>query len=383
VEEPDTPREYTLEVSVRGGGPLDAKRAEVTGLLHVPGLSLLELRRPDGEVVEEPGTHQQLNGGDQLAFSGVLDGILDVLRTPGLVAAQAQLDKLDGHAADRCYVEAVVSRTSPLLARTVKEVRFFELYHAVVLAVARNGQRLRAPLDEVDFRPGDALFLEAGRDFVDKHRNSGDFALASRIDGEGPATSAQAPVAALILLSMVVTVAFGWLPMLTAAALAAAAMLITRCCSEETARASIDWPLVLAIGAAFGLGRALEDTGVAAAVSGALLRSAGDDPLLALAVVYGTTCLLTEFVTNNAAAVIVFPIAYGTAEQLGVNHVPFVAAVMIAASASFVTPIGYQTNLMVYRPGGYQFSDFARVGLPLALLLGAMTVALAPLVYGF
>jgi len=383
VPETDTPREYTLEVGVRAAGQLDGKPAEVTGLLHVPGLNLLELRRRDGAVIDEPGGDRVLTGGDQLVFSGVLDGILDVLRTPGLSAAAAQLDKLDGHAADRCYVEAVVSRTSPLLARTVKEVRFFQMYQAVVLAVARNGQRLRVPLDEVDFRPGDALFLEANRDFVEKRRNSGDFALLSRIDGEGPATSAQAPIAALILALMVVSVGFGWLPMLTAAALAAAAMLITRCCSEETARTSVDWSLVLAIGAAFGLGRALEDTGVASTISGALLACAGDDALLALAVVYGTTSLLTEFVTNNAAAVIVFPIAFGTAQQLGVSHVPFVVAVMIAASASFVTPIGYQTNLMVYGPGGYRFSDFVRVGVPLAVMLWVITVLLAPQVYGF
>lgn len=379
----DSPREYTLEVCVRAGAAFDGKTLDATGLMHVPGLSLSELHRRDREVIELPTANEPIGAGDRLVFVGVLDGVLDVLRTPGLDAATKHLSKLDGHAADRCYVEAVVSRTSPLLAQTVREVRFLKLYDAVVLAVARNGQLLRAPIANVDFRPGDALLVEAHRDFATLHRNSGDFALLSRIDGEGPATSAQAPIAAAILLAMVVAAGTGLLGMLPAAALAAAAMLLTRCCSEETARNSIDWPLVLAIGAAFGLGRSLEDTGVARVVSGSVLAMAGDSPLAALIVVYGTTSVLTEFVTNNAAAVIVFPIAFATAEALGVNHVPFVAAVMIAASASFVTPIGYQTNLMVYGPGGYRFSDFMRLGIPMALLLWATTVLLAPIVFGF
>jgi di/tricarboxylate transporter len=262
-------------------------------------------------------------------------------------------------------------------------VAFRDLYGAVVLAVSRTGQKLHAPLIDVDFRPGDALFLEAPRAFVEQRKNSGDFALISRLDGEGPATSAQAPVALLILISMVLAVSTGLTSMLEAAAVAAALMLITRCCSEETARQSIDWPLLLTIGAAFGFGRALETTGIATGVADNLLRFAGGDPWVSLVIVFVTTAILTEFVTNNAAAVIVLPIALATASQLGVNYVPFVITVMIAASASFVTPIGYQTNLMVYTAGGYRFGDFARMGLPMTLLVGSITCTLAPLVYGF
>jgi di/tricarboxylate transporter len=235
----------------------------------------------------------------------------------------------------------------------------------------------------VNFRPGDALFLEAPRSFIEQHRNSGDFALISRLDGEGPATSAQAPVAALILLAMVTVVGAGLLSMLEGAVTAAALMLATRCCSEETARHSIDWPLLLTIGAAFGLGQALEQTGIASLVAKTLLTLAQGNPWVSLIVVFGTTALLTEFVTNNAAAVIVLPIALQTASELHVNHVPFVITVMVAASASFVTPIGYQTNLMVYTAGGYRFLDFARLGFPMSLLIWLVTCTLAPLVYGF
>lgn len=382
VEMREAPREYTVEMTVTTKGPVANKSLEASGLLHLPGVTLVEWCR-GAESWDQLDRKKLLEIGDILVFIGVLDNVLDLLRTPGLSPSTTQLTKLEGHPADRCYAEAVVSRTSPLLARTVREVAFRHLYGGVVLAVSRNGQRLHAPIIDVDFRPGDALFLEAPRSFVDQRKNSGDFALISRLDGEGPATSAQAPIAALILLAMVVVVGLGWLSMLHAAALAAALMLASRCCSEETARLSIDWPLLLTIGAAFGLGQALERTEVAANVGNVLLRLAGESPWASLIVVYGTTALLTEFVTNNAAAIIVLPIALATANQLGVNHVPFVATVMIAASASFATPIGYQTNLMAFNAGGYRFSDFLRMGIPMSLLLWFLTSILAPLVYGF
>lgn len=382
VELKEAPREYTMEMLVVSGGQLVGKSLEASGLLHTPGLTLNEWCR-DNESREEFDGQDRLEANDRLVFTGMLDSVLDLFRTPGLSPSTAQVKRLEGHPADRCYAEAVVSRTSPLLARTVREVRFRDRYGAVVLGVARNGQKLRAPIIDVDFRPGDALFLEAPSKFVEERRNSGDFALISKLDGEGPATSAQAPVAALILLTMVVVVGFGVLTMLEAAALAAAAMLLTRCCSEETALHSIDWPLLLTIGAAFGLGEALETTGLANGVANQLLALAAGDPWVSLIIVYGTTALLTEFVTNNAAAIIVVPIALSTAERLGVNHVPFAAAVMVAASSSFATPIGYQTNLMVFGPGGYRFGDFLRLGIPLSLALWALTSTLAPLVYGF
>jgi di/tricarboxylate transporter len=358
------------------GQPLAA-----SGLLHLPGLTLTERYQGDGSeaLVED----HPLSQSDRLLFVGVLDSVLDLLRTPGVAPATDQSSKLGEHPSNRCYVEAVVSRTSPLLANTLSDVRFREKYGAVVLAVARNGQRLRAPLADVDFRPGDALLLEAPLPFSEQNKNSGDFALLSRLHGEGPATSAQAPIASFILLGMITLVGFDVFSMLQAAALAAAAMLLSRCCSEETARHSIDWPLLLTIGAAFGFGQALEKTGLAQLLADTLLQLADANAWLSLVVVFATTAILTEFVTNNAAAVIVLPIALATATKLGVNHVPFAVAVMLAASASFATPIGYQTNLMVYVAGGYRFSDFLRMGIPMSLVVATLACVLAPLVYGF
>jgi di/tricarboxylate transporter len=145
----------------------------------------------------------------------------------------------------------------------------------------------------------------------------------------------------------------------------------------------VDWQVLLVIAASFAMGRALEKTGAAHAIAGQVVSLAGENPWLTLAMVYLVTTVFTELITNNAAAILVFPIALAASRDLGVNFMPFVAAIMVGASASFATPLGYQTNLMVYGPGGYRFTDYTRIGLPLNLLMGAVTVTLAPLVWPF
>ena len=382
LEMPADLRQYTVEMIVSPTSPLVGKSVESAGLRRLPGLFLMEIHRGHQLLpVVNPG--EQLEPNDQLVFVGVVDSVIDLQRFPGLQPATSQLFKLDSHRAERCFAEAVVSRTCPLIGGTIREGRFRNRYSAVVIAVSRHGERIPGRIGDIELRPGDSLLLEAQASFVEQQRNARDFYLVSRLDGDGPPTTAQAPVSLVILLAMVILATTGVLSMLQAALLAAGAFLLTRCCSEEIARKSIDWPLLLAIGASFGLGRALESTGAAAALADGLLARAGSSPWLALAVIYGVTTLLSELVTNNAAAVIVFPIALSTATQLGVHHMPFVVAVMIAASASFATPLGYQTNLMVYGPGGYRLADFLKMGVPMNLLMWIVTCSLAPLVWPF
>jgi di/tricarboxylate transporter len=326
---------------------------------------------------------EHLEAEDHLVFVGVVTSIVDVQRIPGLEPATRQVFKLDSHRAERIFAEAVVSRTCPLVGQTIREGRFRTKYDAVVIAVSRGGERVTGRIGDIELHAGDALLLEALPSFVQEQRNSRDFYLVSRLDGEGPPTTKQAPIALAILVGMVLIVTTGLLSMLQASIVAAAMMLLSRCCSEEVAQRSVDWPLLLAIGAAFGLGSALESTGAAGAIADIMLARAGTSPLLALILIYGTTTLLTEFVTNNAAAIIVFPIAMSTAAGLDVNYMPFVIAVMIAASSSFSTPLGYQTNLMVYGPGGYRLSDFLKMGIPMNLLMWIVTCTLAPVVWPF
>lgn len=378
----DDPRQYTVEMVVAPDGPMIGKTIEQAGLRHLPGLFLGEILRL-GQVLPAVGPQTRLQANDQLVFVGVVDSIVDLRKLRGIEPATDQLFKLDAAKTDRCLIEAVVSNTCPMVGRSIREGKFRSRYNAVVLAVARNGERLRGKLGDIRLRPGDSLLLEAPPSFLDQQRVSRDFYLLSGIPNSEPLRHERAPLAMAILSGMVMLAAFGWMSMLNAAVLAAIVMIATQCCSAERAFRSIEWSVLLVIGAALGIGRALESTGTAGQLAGAFIQLAGDNPWVALAVIYAITSVLTEVITNNAAAVLVFPIAVAVSESLGVNFLPFAIAIMIAASASFSTPIGYQTNLMVYGPGGYRFTDFMRVGIPLNLLFALTTVAIAPIVFPF
>jgi len=182
---------------------------------------------------------------------------------------------------------------------------------------------------------------------------------------------------------MVAVVALGWLSMLKAAMLAAGLMIITRCTTGRIARRAVDWQVLVVIAASFGIATALQNSGAASAIAQWIVSFARDIPWLALALVFAATALFSALATNNAAAVIMFPIALSTSAGLGVSFLPFAVTIMVAASASFATPIGYQTNLMVYGAGGYRFKDYVYFGTPLTVLVGIVTVAITPLVWHF
>lgn len=379
---PEDPREYTVEMRVAARGPLVGKNIQDAGLRHLPGLYLMEIHRGE-HILPVVDPAEPLEAGDQLVFVGVVDSVLDLQQIRGLEPITEQVFKLDSHRSLRCFAEAVISPTHPLVGQSIREGRFRSRYNAVVIAVSRNGERVPGRIGDIELHAGDALLLEALPSFVEQHRNSSDFYLVSRLGDAAPPTTAQAPIALAILTAMVAVVTAGFLSMLQAALIAAAAMIIARCCSEDTARRSIDWPLLVAIGASFGLGRALEKTGAAGALARFLLDQAGNHPWLALAAIYATTMIISEFVTNNAAAVIVFPIAMAAATALQVNYMPFAIAVAVAASAAFASPLGYQTHLMVYGPGRYRLKDFVKMGIPMNLLVGAIATSLAPLIWPF
>jgi di/tricarboxylate transporter len=220
----------------------------------------------------------------------------------------------------------------------------------VVIAVCRNGERIEGRIGDIILRTGDVLLVESHAGFIPRQRDSRDFFLVSAVDDSAPLNTDKAPIALILLFGMVLAAALGWLSMLKAALLAAAGMLIFGCCSTGQARKSVEWNVLIVIGSALALGRALDVTGAASVIAGGLMHLAGSNPWASLAVVYLITTLFTEIITNNAAAALVFPIAMSTAESLGVSYMPFVMTIMIGASASFATPIGYQTNLMVYGP---------------------------------
>lgn len=378
----DDPREYTVEMSVEAGSPLAGKTIEEAGLRHLPGMYLMEIER-DGDILPAIAPHQRLQGGDQLVFVGIVDSVVDLQRFRGLTPASGQVFKLDVPRPERCLIEAVVSDSCPLVGKSIREGRFRSVYNAAVIAVARNGERIERKIGDIVLKPGDTLLLEADPGLAERQHNSRDFFLVSEVPDSRPLRQNRALLAVGILVAMVLVVTLEWLPMLEAAMLAAGLLLITRCLNSALARAAVDWKVLIAIAASFGIGMALEKTGAARVIAERMTALAQGDPQLSLVAVYLLTMLFTELITNNAAAVLMFPIALSTSQALGVDFLPYAVAIMMAASASFSTPIGYQTNLMVYGPGGYRFTDYFRVGIPLNMLMAAITVTLAPLVWHF
>ena len=375
-------REYTVEMLVEADGPLAGLRVEEAGLRQLPGLFLVEIER-GGEVLPAVSSHERLQNGDRLVFSGIRDSVVDLQRIHGLIPATNQVYKVDQQRYERRFFEAVVSNSHPLVGKTVREGEFRTRYNAVIIGVARNGERLRQKIGDVKLRPGDTLLLETSPGFRQQQRNSRDYFLVSPIGDSHPLRHERAGIALSITLGMVLVVAFDWLSMLQAALLAAGLMIVTRCTDGAMARKAPDWQVLVVIATSFGIGASLAHSGAAQWLGQGLVELASGEPLVSLGLVFFATALLTAIATNNVAAVLMFPIAVATAEDMQVSMLPFVVSVMVAASASFSTPIGYQTNLMVYNAGGYRFGDFVRIGVPLTLLVGLLTVALVPLVWGF
>ncbi|MFV9615705.1 MAG: SLC13 family permease, partial [Gammaproteobacteria bacterium] len=378
----DDAREYTIEMLVDNGSKLSGKSIEEAGLRQLPGMYLIEIDR-QGQIMPAVSSYEVLRDGDRLVFAGVIESVVDLQKTQGLTPASKQIYKLGSSRQDRVLVEAVVSDSCPLAGKSVRKGRFRNVYNAVIIAVARNGKRINQKIGEIVLRPGDTLLLESHHSFAEQQRNSRDFFLVSKIDGAKPPQYQKAMLAMIILVLMVLLVATGWLSMLKASLLAAGLMILTRCTTGREARRSVDWQILIVIAASFGLGSALQITGAAEIVAVSLVELAGGSTGVSLFLMFAVTALLSAVATNNAAAVIMFPIALTTANNLGVSVMPFVITLMVAASTSFATPIGYQTNLMVYGVGGYRFSDYLRIGVPLTVLVGLTTVLLVPQVWHF
>lgn len=370
----ENPKEYTVEMLVEENGPLVGKSVEQAGLRHLPGLYLVEIVR-DGEILAAVGPYERLQGGDRLVFAGVVDAVIELQRFRGLHPCTDQTFHLkDREHRERVLVEAVVSPRCALVGKTIREGRFRMTYGGSVIAVAREGQRIQGKIGDIRLQPGDALLLDVRPPFLERHRNSADFLLISPISEYVPVHHEHAWLAWSILGAVIVSAGIGLLSMLKAALLGAGLMLVTGCCTLGSARKSLDGQVLLSIAASFGIGTALQVTGAATHIATGFLSVADGTPWLTLAAVYGIGSLLTEVITNNAVAVILFPIVTALADQLGVDAKPLLLALMFSASASFATPLGYQTNLMVYGPGGYRFTDFLKFGLPMNILVGIATI---------
>lgn len=375
-------REYSVEARVLPGGALVGRTIAEVGLRNMRFAFVLEIQRGD-RLLTVVGPEEVLQADDRITFVGVVDAVRELRRIPGLSVADDQRFQLNLRHSQRCLVEIVLSARAPMIGRTMRDAVFRSVYHAAVISISRDGARLPGKLGDVRLRPGDTLLAETDHGFVRRNRYNRDFLLVSALHDSTPPDFRRAPLAILILIGMLVVSTLEIVSLFEAAFIAGALMIATGCVTLSVARRGIEYPVLAGIAASFALGIALSESGAATILAGWIGNAAGADPFWSLVVLYAANDVLTELITNNAAGVLMFPIAMAVADNAVASYLPYVIAIMIGASCGFITPIGYQTNLMVYGPGGYRFSDFVRFGTPLSILVGLATVTIVPRIWPF
>jgi len=370
-------RQYLAEVLVADDAPLIGKTVEEAGLRQLPGLFLAEIRRVDGQRIQPVAPHDLLLPGDHLILSGIASTVQQLQNSfPGLLPIDEPTLELE---MERGLFEVVLSHRSNLVGRTVREIGFRRRYDAAILAVHRAGERIHQRIGDIVLRPGDTLMLSASPGFYDTWRDSPQFYLVSSVATSGPIQYRNAQFTLFLLAVLVVVPTVTSLPMMVAGMAAVVILLATRSVSARGARQAIDWSVLLVIGSALGLAKALETSG-AAGVLGELLVTLTQPmgPIAILAGVYIIAMLCASLLTNAAAAALTFPIAITAAEVAQLDPRPLTIAVALAASAAFATPVGSNAILLIHGAGGYRYRDFVRVGLPLNLLCISATLILLP-----
>lgn len=368
---------YQFELRVSEAAAFVGRSIENAGLRTLGDAYLARVRR--GALDLEATPDVVLLPGDVLVFVGGAEAFDRLLMRGGLERTSPEVEGADP--SDLPIIEVVIAVGSPLEGRTLQDTNFREQYGGVVLALQRQGEQVPGGLGRVPLRAGDLLLVEGRMGLADRLSAQSDaFALVAPVGHIRPVTS-RAPLALGILVGVIAFSATGVLPLATSAFVGALGMVVTGCLRGAALRKAIDLPVLLVIGAALGIGTAVETTGLAAVAAFGIRLVSPLGPVVSLLVVYLVANLLAELITNKASAVLMLPVALAVAVDLDVSWVPFAVAVAIGSAASFLTPIGYQTNLMVLSPGGYRYTDFTRAGLPVSLIVCAITVTVCAWVW--
>jgi di/tricarboxylate transporter len=372
-------REYIAEVRITSGDDFHGKTIEEAGLRNLKGLFVVEILRDEQSIKPvSPSTRLQEN--DILLFAGETESITEMIDAgSGLQLAQIGMYAKKDQTA---FVEVVISYNSTLVSKTAKEINFRSRFDAAIVAIHRNGERVSGKLGQVRLAAGDVLLLLTGEDFVPLSKDSQDFYIINRLQ-EYKKQPLYKQVALLggIVISIVASM-LGLVKLFTALLLLLLLIFALKMVSPKDIAKSIDFNLIIILALSLALGTAMINSGVAATFANATFSVFKPFGIVGVLLgIFLITNILTSVLANAAAVAIVFPIAISMAAELDINAKPFVLIVAIAGAASFMTPIGYQTNLMVYGPGGYSFRDFFRIGLPLSLIY--MIVAVLGLIYQF
>ena len=375
----DTPSEYTVELLVPSDNKFVGDTLGEAGLYHVKGGSLIEMYHFDN-VPSPLNDDEFIMGGDHLVYAGQIDEILELKKTHGLVSADHHvfsMSELDKH---RQLRTAFVTFGSRLIGRTIGNSKFEKENNLTLVAVARRGKRLNEVPRQVVLEAGDTLLLECPSNLnVNTRALSSDLHVFD--SDEVPNIGRGTFISTFIMIAMVALSALGVIPLLQSAFLAAAAMLIFRCCNVEQAMRAINWEILMVFAGSAVLGLAIQKTGIAEMLATGILDVCGTNPIVVMTAVCFVGTFVTEFISNTAAGAMFFPIMYEAAEKMGYDPFPFLIALMVSVSSSFATPIGSPTHMLVYGPGGYRFSDFMRIGLLMNLIILAANILIVNLVY--
>lgn len=376
-------RQYQVEMVVADDAPIVGQSIEQAGLRHLPGLFLTKIERGDRTLPAVP-PEERLRAGDRLWFAGILESVVDLRKVRGLLPATNQVKKLSAARSARTLVEAVVAHDSPLVGRSVRASQFRTRYNAAIIAVHRRGGQVEAKVGDIVLRSGDTILLETHSGWVNAFRNGHDFYLVSQVEGSRPVRHERAWIALGILLVVIFMLTATSVSPAITALVGAGLMVLTRCVTGTEARNSVNWQVLLVIGAALGMGAALTESGAADVIAWKMLDIFdGAGPGTMLLVLFLVASTFSQLITAAGSAVLMFPITMVAARDLGVSPVPFVFTLMVAAGSTYLSPVAYQTNLMVYAPGGYRFFDYARLGIPLTISMAIVCALVAPLVFPF
>lgn len=371
-------KDYVAEVVVREDSPLVGLAVQDVSNTKEFNADILQLRREDDIILTPQEQEQELREGDILRVNTDKETLVnEILAKEDLVmASQARVEKGTGpnERNGLVAVEVVIPRGSPLEGDTLKGSTFEKRYDVSVLAIRSRGKTIKERLNMARIHPGDTLLVEAAPGNIDRLAQNPGYIVAHEVEERSYRTD-KIPHAVLIILGVVLLAAFGVFPILLAALAGVVAMVVSGVLKPYEAYDSVSWDVIFLLAGVIPLGMALEQTGGAELIGDAIAASAGFlPPIAVLWLLYIITGLITGMVSNNASVVLLIPVAVNAASTLGANPFSFVLAVTFAASTAFLTPVGYQTNLFVYGPGGYRFSDYVRIGAPLQLVLSVVTV---------
>jgi di/tricarboxylate transporter len=371
--------DYTVELRVPSDNPHIGQTLGESGLFNVSGGSLIGIYHFDD--VPSPITEDEpVMGGDHLIYAGQIDEIIDMAKRHQLVSADHHIFSMSELDKDRQLRTAYVDFGSPLIGTAISGSTFEKDHNVMLAAVARRSERIDEAPRDVVLQAGDTLLLVCPKNInVDtaSMRSALHFFDSDDVPNIGRGTL----VSTAIMIAMVMLSAFSIMPLLQCAFLAAAAMLVCRCCNMEQAMRSINWEILMVFAGSAVLGTAIQKTGIAEWLANGILDVCGTNPLVVMTAVCLVGTFVTEFISNTAAGAMFFPIMYEAAEKMGYDPFPFLVALMVSVSSSFATPIGSPTHMLVYGPGGYRFSDFMRIGLLMNLIILAANILIVNIVY--